>query len=408
MIRKIGKSTLGLVIALFFLFLSLFGLGDYLFPDAISRRAGDEVEGVFCFSFEQGETEPLSAQTLQVQTKTHRLLAFGVLPIKTVDVSYYPSSQVVCGGELFGVRMSTKGLLVTGLGTVETASGAVSPGEGAGIQKGDILVTAQGVVLQSASDFAKMIAKTEGGPIKITLERSGQQQTVSLSPVAASDGSGYKAGLWVRDGAAGIGTVTFLDPVTGAFGGLGHAVCDGETGTPFPLSSGTVCCAVIEGISKGDAGAPGEIRGRLEKSGVGKLYSNTQSGVFGTFNSPPPPGAKTVSIGLKGEIKPGKATIFCTLDKEGKKEYEIEIEEIIGMDRETKNFIVHVTDPELLAKTGGIIQGMSGSPIIQNGKLIGAVTHVLVGDPTRGYGIFIENMLKTAQGVAEQNLKAAS
>jgi stage IV sporulation protein B len=260
------------------------------------------------------------------------------------------------------------------------------------LKKGDVILDCNGVRLDSATDFAKLVSKSGSSSLTLTVQRGEETMTKKLSPALASDGSGWKAGLWVRDGAAGIGTVTFRDPVTGAFAGLGHAVCDAESKTPFPLQKGAVCQATIESILKGENGKAGEIRGKLTPNEIGSLSSNTPHGVYGTITTPPSD-ERPLSIGLKDEVKPGKATILSTLDQGGKKEYEIEIQEILAKDRDTKNFIIHVTDPALLEKTGGIIQGMSGSPIIQNGKLIGAVTHVLVGDPTRGYGIFIENML---------------
>jgi len=393
MIRKTAKGALGLVMVLYFLFLTLFGLGDFLYPDTISRLQGERVEEVFCFSF---ATDPDGASVLSqsggVRSQNQKVLAFGFLPIKEVRVNFYPKTELVCGGELFGVRLETEGLLVTSLGTVKTDEGEISPGEKAGIRAGDLIRSADGVELKCASDLVKIIAKSDGHEVKLCLDRDGITQTLSLVPAKSADGSGYKAGLWIRDGAAGIGTVTFFDPISGAFAGLGHAVCDSETGVAFPLAKGTVCQAKIEGIAKGEKGAAGEIRGRLEKDSIGTLQKNTLTGVYGSYDTLP--SADTLPIGLKGEVQTGKAHIVCTLDETGKKEYEIEIEEIISKDRDHKNLMIHITDPALLEKTGGIVQGMSGSPIIQNGKLVGAVTHVLVGDPTRGYGIFIENMLK--------------
>ena len=165
---------------------------------------------------------------------------------------------------------------------------------------------------------------------------------------------------------------------------------------PFPFGSGTVCHATVDSITKGGEGSPGELKGTLDHTRIGVLEANSLSGVYGKMDENTPKSGKSVPIGLKNEVKTGKASIFCTLDSGGKQEYEIEIEEIIGKDRDSKNFVLRITDPRLLERTGGIVQGMSGSPIIQNGKLIGAITHVLVGDPTRGYGIFIENMLERA------------
>lgn len=388
MTRKIAKAVLSFVMILFFIFLNLFGLGDYLYPDTASLFTGEKPESVLCFSCEATEEADAAA--------TGRVLAFGVIPIKEVSLNYYEKAEVICGGDLFGIRMETKGLLVTGIDSVKVGDKTVSPGKDAGLKKGDVLLKAGGMELKSAASFSKLIAKSEGKPIRLDLERGGQAMTLFLTPALAHDPEGYRAGLWVRDGAAGIGTVTFVDPKTGDFGGLGHPVCDSDTGLPFPFGSGTVCHAQVDHITKGDEGSPGELKGTLDQTRIGVLHANSPCGVYGSLDENTPKSGKALPIGLKNEVKPGKASIYCTLDENGKKEYEIEIEEIIDKDRDSKNFVLHITDPTLLEQTGGIVQGMSGSPIIQNGKLVGAVTHVLVGDPTRGYGIFIENMLDVA------------
>ncbi len=396
MIKKTAKGLLSLAVIFYFLFLTLFGLSDYFYPDHILRPEGDPPEGVLCFSFE--ETENVESQ---------KVMAFGFLPVKNVSVSFFSETEVLLGGELFGVRMQTDGLLVTALDQVETANGIKKPAVDAGLQKGDIIRAVDGIEVKSAPDFSKILSKSAGKAVVLDVSRGSRRLKLSLEAAESSSGDGWKGGLWVRDGAAGIGTVTFTDPKTGTFAGLGHGVCDSETGTLFPLEQGEVCHATVENISKGKRSSPGELKGALGLRD-GKLVANTGCGVYGRWD---PVGEnrnpKTVKVAPKSEVKTGKAKIFCTLDETGKKEYEIEIEEIIGPDRESKNFIIRVTDEELIQKTGGIIQGMSGSPIIQNGKLVGAVTHVLVDDPTKGYGIFAENMLETAHGVAEE-LKEAS
>ncbi len=397
MTRKIAKAVLSFVMILFGLFLNIFGLGDYLYPDRASLFKGEKLESVLCFSCED---EP-------AQEESARVMAFGVIPIKQVSVQFYENKEVLCGGDLFGIRMETRGLLITGIDSIETEDKTISPGKDAGLKKGDVLRKADGMDLKNASAFSKLIAKSEGKPIRLDLERDGKALTLFLTP-AKSD-SGYRAGLWVRDGAAGIGTVTFTDPQSGRFAGLGHAVCDSETGIVFPFGSGTICHAQVESITKGGEGSPGELKGTLDHTRIGTLEANSPCGVFGKLDENTPRSGKPIPIGLKNQVTPGKASIFCTLGEDGKQEYEIEIEEIIGKDRDSKNFILRITDPTLLSQTGGIVQGMSGSPIIQNGKLIGAVTHVLVNDPTRGYGIFIENMLETANQLAEeQAIKEAS
>ncbi len=392
MTAKITKGLYSFVMVFYFIFLSLLGAGDYLYPDKAGLFTGQELESRLCFSCREEETG------------TGKVLAFGILPVKSVSVEYYEDHPVLCGGQLFGLRLETGGLLITGMAPIPVGEGERYPGKDAGLQTGDLLLRADGVELKSAAAFQKILAKNEGNRMRLDLERAGEAKTCFLTPAKDRESDAYRAGLWVRDGAAGIGTVTFIQPETGVFAGLGHAVCDRETGLPFPLGSGTVCRAEIETLEKGTADAPGQIHGRLAPERMGLLLENAPCGVYGKLDRPDEFQSETVPIALRDSVKTGKATLVCSVSGQ-KEEYDVEIEEIIAKDRESKNFVLHVTSPKLLSLCGGIVQGMSGSPILQDGKLIGAVTHVLVGDPTRGYGIFIENMLETANQVAEEQAK---
>lgn len=305
---------------------------------------------------------------------------------------------LVLGGELFGARMETRGILITSLGGVETANGFCSPAAEAGLKPGDVLLKADGAELKTASDLAKFISK--GRPVTLYGERDGAPFQARLVPVQDRNGS-YLAGVWIRQGAGGIGTVTFYDPATGRFCGLGHGISDSESGALFPLKSGSVHRVRAERVIRGKAGVPGEIRGSLLPEEEGALLSNEKTGVTGTLT--PPEGRTAVPAADKSEVKVGEASIFCTLDDGVRREYAVCIEEIFDRENDPRNLVLRVTDPALLEKSGGIIQGMSGSPILQNGKLVGAVTHVLVSDPTRGYGIFIDNMLDAAGLNGEQD-----
>ena len=390
----------GLLTSLVF-FLVLFCAAEKMYPDSISRYRGEEVESLFCFSYSPEKEESASANA---RRETGEILAFGILPVKSVEVTYFQRMALVPGGELVGVKLRSRGILVSDVGEVKTSSGSFFPGKDAGILPGDILLSAGGVELENGLEFMKILAKSNGEPLAIVLEREGKEMTCTLSPVLSEEG-GYKAGLWIRESAAGIGTVTYFDPASGTCAALGHGICDGNSGILFPVRTGTLYQAVPEGVEKGKAGSPGSLRGSLGKAELGTVNGNSETGVYGNAALQ----GKAIPIALRGEVKKGAATILCTLSKEGKKEYRAEIEEICDPNGVTKNFILHVTDPALLEQTGGIVQGMSGSPVLQNGKLVGAVTHVLVSDPTRGYGIFIENMLEAGEGIAgENNLKMAS
>ena len=299
------------------------------------------------------------------------------------------TARLIPGGMAFGVRIRTKGVIVVGI----TKIGNRSPAEEADIRVRDVILAIDGKEVNSADEITDAVSGSGGSPLRITVSRSGKTGVRTLKPEKSAEGI-YKAGIWIRDNTAGIGTVTYIDPATGNFGGLGHGISDVDTGDLIPLRTGTVTEVTIAGVKKGTKGVPGELKGYLNAKEEGVLFSNTAAGVFGKLDIVP--AAETVAVADCGEVKEGKAEIRCTLDGNGIGTYQVEISSINRSRGENKNFMITVTDPVLLEKTGGIVQGMSGSPVIQNGKLIGAVTHVLITDPKKGYGIFIENMLSNS------------
>ena len=321
------------------------------------------------------------------------LSLFGIIPIKTATVDTVPEIMLAPCGTPFGVKILTDGVIVVGLNDITTADGTVNPGKQANIQTGDIIYKINGVEVSSNDDVAKAISSSKGETVSVELQRDGKNLTLPLTPALSSIDNTYKAGLWVRDSSAGIGTVSFYDPQTGAFGGLGHAISDVDTGEVLPVLKGDVVNVKIHDIVKGTVGTPGELRGSfVSNESCGTITVNNDSGVFGTMYEAPYY-VRLVPMGLKQEIQTGKAIILTTINGSTPKEYEIEIEKFnLFENSPTKNMVIRITDPELLELCGGIVQGMSGSPILQNGKLVGAVTHVFVNDPTRGYAIFAENM----------------
>lgn len=305
--------------------------------------------------------------------------------------------KLIPGGFPFGVKFYTEGVMVVGLSDVETDSGFASPAGSAGFKKGDVITAANGNKVRSIEEIAAIIEQSGGNAVEFTVVRDDEKLNLNLAPVKAQSDGKYKSGMWIRDSTAGIGTVTFIDPDTLSFGGLGHGICDSDTGTVMPLARGSVVNVEITDIIRGINGRPGELKGDFGRDKIGSLTANTAFGVFGVFDALP---AKTaydaLPVAAKSEISVGKAQIYSSILTGENQIYEIEITKINADAGDGKNFVIKVTDPRLVELTGGIIQGMSGSPIIKDGKLVGAVTHVLVNDPTKGYGIFIENMLNNA------------
>ena len=312
----------------------------------------------------------------------------------TFPVSAYAAEQeVIVGGMLFGARMHTDGVLVVGLDKVSPMGSGTpkAPAYDAGLRLKDIITEINGKTVIDSQTVTKEIEASDGKAISIKIKRGKTEKQFSVTPIKSKEGQ-YKIGIWIRDEAAGIGTVTYILPETGEFAGLGHGICDGDTGMLLPIKRGIVSDAELIGIIKGQKGVPGELKGIIDNEKIGSLIKNTDHGVYGIYVTVPKSLTEKMKTADKNEIKEGKALLRSSVS--GKiEDYEIDVSKLNRDSGTNKNFVVTITDPRLLELTGGIVQGLSGSPIIQNGKLIGAVTHVTVNDPTKGYGIFIENML---------------
>ena len=292
------------------------------------------------------------------------------------------SISLVPGGGVFGVKIKQEYLTVT------DAKGIPA------LKSGDIILSVAGEKVNNVADVRRLVEASGGNSITIRALHKGSEISVEVKPTL-KDGE-YRIGLSLRDGAAGLGTITFVDPETGIFGGLGHGICDSDSGEIISMESGRVCGAILGGIHKGESGKPGELCGILTEQNLGELSVNSDCGVFGVITDKSTLTGNAIKIGRRSDVTAGEATIISTLKNGKTAEYKIEIYDIDRDSTGSKSFRVRVTDETLKALTGGIVRGMSGSPIIQNGKLVGAVTHVMVADPTEGYGIFIENMLNAA------------
>ncbi len=305
----------------------------------------------------------------------------------------YRNMEVILGGVPFGVKFSTAGVVVVGFSDIDGLPKTQNPAYLAGLRPKDIITKINGKSICTAEELTKKVEGSEGKAISLTYRRGSSEKTVDITPSYSNSESRYKTGVWVRDSGAGIGTVTYIMPDTLEFAGLGHGICDGETGELIPMSSGVVMDVTINSVKKGVSGVPGELKGYFGTKKTGTLYSNTDQGIYGKFSELPSGCGDKVKIGTRNELCEGEAYVVCTLDTGKREKYKIDISAVNRESDNSKCFVIKVKDERLINITGGIVQGMSGSPIIQNGKLVGAVTHVLINDPATGYGIFIDNML---------------
>lgn len=305
------------------------------------------------------------------------------------------------GGMPFGVRFMTDGVTVVGFSDIEKDGKKVNPAAAAGLKRGDVILRVDDLPLESAADLTERIEGGNGAEITLLCRRGKKEFSVRVTPAFCAEENRYKTGVWVRDSGAGIGTVTFLLPESGAFAGLGHGICDAENGEPIPIRRGSISDVTISSVVKGTPGDPGELKGYFNPGKVGSLLGNSSLGVWGVYSELPALSCEPMHVASKDEVREGEATILCTLSDNVTREYTVRLSSVNREADGAKCFTVTVTDPRLLSQTGGIVQGMSGSPILQNGKLVGAVTHVLVNDPTTGYGIFLENMLARMPVVRE-------
>ena len=303
------------------------------------------------------------------------------------------AEELVPVGQTVGIRLDMDGAMIVGFAQVDSEDGQRAPAQESGLLPGDIISGLNGRKISSCAEFLTAAQELTGESAQLTVERGGREIVCEVTPAKAPDG-GYQLGLWLRDGVSGIGTVTYYDPETGAFGALGHGISDAGTAGLIPVGSGCITRAEVIDVIRGGSGSPGELCGRLSDERRGEIDSNTGCGIFGSMEEP---GGEALPVAGEDELSLGSATILSNVSGDSVGEYSAEICRIYHSPDDDRCFMISVTDPELLAATGGIVQGMSGSPVLQNGKLVGAVTHVLVSDPTRGYGISIERMLEAAQ-----------
>lgn len=326
-----------------------------------------------------------------------RVKLFQNLTIGRIDVHYRERIYLVPGGQAIGVTLHLPGALVVGVGAFLSSGGEMSsPAQAAGIKAGDMIMRINGAQVESAAHLSALCAQAEGS-LNVTISRNGQERELLIKPKRAAEDQLYKLGMWVRDSTAGIGTLSFYDKESLCFGALGHPVTDVDTGSLLEIGEGGISLADVIGVSYGMQGIPGELHGAFSsfKKELGSIENNTGNGIFGSLSTANMHGLYQESIPLAytDEVKEGEAQILSTIDENGVRAFSCEIVRTFPQEAEgTKSMILKITDPELLEVTGGIVQGMSGSPVIQNGRLAGVVTHVFVNDPKKGYAIYAEWM----------------
>ncbi|MCD7826928.1 MAG: SpoIVB peptidase [Clostridiales bacterium] len=399
--KKMIKFTCVILSVLSAGIFTLIGLGKILLPEEITVYSNTEsivLMGVYEIESAAPSAVAVSSQESSPQTQCTVTL-FGIFPVENITTVESDRKYVYAGGNAVGIRLYTDGLLVVGLDEVITENGNVSPGSDCGIEVGDVIVAVEGDDTVSTAEFVKTVNSLSGEPVELTIKRGEEILTLTLTPEYSASDEKYRCGLWLRDSTAGIGTMTFIDEKTGMMASLGHAICDSDTQAVLEASGGDILSADISGITPGEKGAAGQLIGTFTDNIIGALCENNEYGVYGLFTG------NTEDFDLypvagQSEIEAGSAFVLTTVDENGPAFYDIEIEKITYTEETSaRNMVIKVTDEDLLNATGGIVQGMSGSPIIQNGMLVGAVTHVFLNDPSRGYAIFAETMVNEADQI---------
>lgn len=381
-------------VSVFIMAIMVLGAFDIAVPNEIAFINKTSVAENIDFDAEADETASNESGVSALVETRNATAKIGALPVKDLSARVYSEAKLVPCGGIFGIKFFTKGVIIVGTSEIETAQGIINPAEKAGLKSGDILEAINAREVNTVERVAQILEESKGEAVVLSVERNGERFETSLLPALSLNDNKYKSGLWIRDSTAGIGTVTYYNPQNGSFAGLGHGICDIDTGRLMPLLRASVVDVTLTDIIKGEKGIPGELKGEFGTIRKGSIYSNTELGVYGFFDEPVPcADTEPMEIALSDEVKEGTAEIYATVGTDGIKKYGIHITKLFKNDGSNKSFIFEVTDKALIEKTGGIVRGMSGAPIIQNGKLIGAITHVMVNDPKKGYGIYIENML---------------
>lgn len=381
-------------VILFFICVVIFGViiwGNAALPSGVVTYNGNSEPLAKVFTY-TGKNTSLAVDKQTATPRRENLKLFGIIPVKEVTVTEKAEQKVMVSGEVFGIKLYTDGVIVVGIQEVQTDSGKKSPSGSAGIEVGDIIVAIDGENVYTSDQVQSILGANNGGSFEVKIKRGERYRDYTVTPVYCEREGCYKAGMWVRDSTAGIGTITFYNKQSGIFAALGHQINDIDTKEIMPMLDGEAVKATVSKIEKSTRGTTGSLECDFTNQTLGKLLRNTDCGIYGAY-AEISECAKEYPVAAIQEVKKGKATLISTVEKGQPKKYEIEITHIgFNENNREKNMIVKVTDKNLIDKTGGIVQGMSGSPIIQNGKLVGALTHVIVGNPQKGYAVFAQTM----------------
>ena len=390
------KSLRNILIIFLLLLIYSYFISINLIPKQLTLMSGESFKIKTLFGTNVIQTLNTSSDS---SSKIDVDIMIGKLKVKNVSVNVLEDIKVVPVGKIIGLKLYTNGVLIVGMGQIENTENIMEkPYENLNIQEGDTIIKVNGKEIDSVDSLKNIVNSSNGSTLDLTLVRDGTVFASNITPIKTNKGE-YKLGLWVRDAATGVGTITYYEPNTKQFAALGHGITDPDTDKLIDIESGELVTSNILSITKGESGKPGEIKGSiLNQLTIGTVNKNSIFGIYGTLSNLASLNidtSKTVGVALRKEIKQGPASVICNIDGSGNKEYSINIEKIyLDNNSNNKSFQIKVTDKELIEKTGGIIRGLSGAPIIQNGKFIGAVTNVLVQNPEIGYGVFGDLMIK--------------
>lgn len=368
--------------------------GNIVLPDKIEAYSTKKIEYKSVYSVENNSSYQVDYQNnSKVSPVENDIKLLGIIPVKTTSIIQSKPKKVSVSGESFGIKLYTDGVIIVGIRDVETDKGKCNPAKEAGLEKGDIIIEINGKKVYSADSVTDILNDNNGKDYKITVKRNGNYKEFLLKPAYSSSQGCYKVGLWVRDSTAGVGTITYYDKSNNTVSALGHPITDVDTNEIMPILDGEAVRATVTKIYKSKAGEAGSLCCEFTNDIIGTLKKNCQSGIYGKYTCTLK-NTYEYEVASPNEIVRGPVQILCTIDSGKAKFYNAQISRISYREnKKGKNMVVKITDKRLLEKTGGIVQGMSGSPIIQNGKLVGALTHVIVDSPEKGYAIFAQDMV---------------